>query len=90
MWLLLTVLWVLPSHYTEISVSAPPVKELIGKTIYSLKGYPENSPLVRVRVRVRVSFRVGGNFPWGAIALEPSESSFKIYVLFTTAAVLIE
>ena len=82
MWLLLTVLWVLPSHLNRNF-------RTYWKN-YSLKGYPENCPLVRVRVRVRVSFRVGGNFPWGAIVLEPSESIFKIYVLFTTAAVLIE
>ena len=47
--------------------------------------YADNCPTsVRVRVRVRVSFRLG------AIALELSKSIFKIYILFTTAAMLIE
>ena len=36
----------------------------------------KNCPLVRVRVciRVRVTFRVGGQFSWGTILLEPYQS----------------
>ena len=46
-------------------------------------------------VRVRVSYRVGGGggervLSSGAIVLESSESIFKIYVFFTTTAMLIE